>query len=156
MRIRRDDSGFTLIELMVVVMIIAVLLAIAIPSFLGFRASAQDRSAQASLIAADKTARMIAIEDGEFPSTADSVTLLNAIEPAFVWVPHTEPSTGPGVISVDEDNSRSELNFAVLSGSGTCWYLRVNATTLVSVRSVDTSVASCESHDFQGQPPLGW
>ena len=41
----RRDEGFTLIELMVVVMIIAVLIAIAIPSFLGFRSSAQDRSA---------------------------------------------------------------------------------------------------------------
>jgi len=43
------DEGFTLIELMVVVMIIAVLIAIAIPSFLGFRKSAQDRSAQSEL-----------------------------------------------------------------------------------------------------------
>jgi len=47
-RLSRDE-GFTLIELMVVVMIIAVLIAIAIPSFLGFRKSAQDRSAQSEL-----------------------------------------------------------------------------------------------------------
>jgi type IV pilus assembly protein PilA len=43
------DEGFTLIELMVVVMIIAILIAIAIPSFLGFRKSAQDRSAQSEV-----------------------------------------------------------------------------------------------------------
>ncbi len=43
------SEGFTLIELMVVVMIIAVLIAIAIPSFLGFRKSAQDRSAQSEI-----------------------------------------------------------------------------------------------------------
>ena len=45
----KRDEGFTLIELMVVVMIIAVLIAIAIPSFLGFRKSAQDRSAQSDI-----------------------------------------------------------------------------------------------------------
>jgi type IV pilus assembly protein PilA len=43
------DEGFTLIELMVVVLIIAILIAIAIPSFLGFRKNAQDRSAQSDL-----------------------------------------------------------------------------------------------------------
>ncbi len=47
-RLSRDE-GFTLIELMVVVLIIAVLVAIAIPSFLGFRNRAQDRSAQSDI-----------------------------------------------------------------------------------------------------------
>src|ERR671919_470845 len=45
----REDEGFTLIELMVVVLIIAILIAIAIPTFLGARTRAQDRAAQASL-----------------------------------------------------------------------------------------------------------
>ncbi|MFQ5947896.1 MAG: type II secretion system protein [Acidimicrobiia bacterium] len=44
-----SDEGFTLIELMVVVLIIAVLIAIAIPSFIGFRDSAQDRQVQSDL-----------------------------------------------------------------------------------------------------------
>lgn len=48
-RISNKEEGFTLIELMVVVLIIAVLVAIAIPSFLGFRTSAQDRSSQTVL-----------------------------------------------------------------------------------------------------------
>src|SRR5688572_17520795 len=46
---RDDEEGFTLIELMVVVLIIAILLAIAIPTFLGARERAQDRAAQSNL-----------------------------------------------------------------------------------------------------------
>jgi type IV pilus assembly protein PilA len=45
----QDDQGFTLIELMVVVLIIAILIAIAIPTFLGLRQRAQDRAAQSNL-----------------------------------------------------------------------------------------------------------
>jgi type IV pilus assembly protein PilA len=45
----RDDRGFTLIELMVVVLIIAILIAIAIPTFLGARRRAQNRQAQSNL-----------------------------------------------------------------------------------------------------------
>src|SRR5580698_4729638 len=43
------EAGFTLIELMVVLLIIAILLAIAIPTFLGVTSSANDRAAQSNL-----------------------------------------------------------------------------------------------------------
>jgi type IV pilus assembly protein PilA len=46
---RSGEAGFTLIELMVVVLIIAILIAIAIPTFLGARSRAQDRVAQSNL-----------------------------------------------------------------------------------------------------------
>lgn len=48
-RLIRSEQGFTLIELMVVVLIIAILIAIAIPTFLGARTRAQDRSAHTDL-----------------------------------------------------------------------------------------------------------
>ena len=55
---RDEEAGFTLIELMVVVLIIAILIAIAIPTFLGARQRAQDRAAQSDLrngLTAEKT-----------------------------------------------------------------------------------------------------
>ncbi len=72
-RLSRDE-GFTLIELMVVVLIIAVLVAIAIPSFLGFRNRAQDRSAQSDVRSA------ILAEKGYYTDTEEFTNDATALE----------------------------------------------------------------------------
>lgn len=61
-RRRGRDEGFTLLELMVVVLIIAILMAIAIPSYFGTVRRSKDRAAQSNLRNAMTAARTIATE----------------------------------------------------------------------------------------------
>ena len=117
---RREDKGFTLIELMVVVLIIAILLAIAIPTFLGAQNKAKDRSAQSSARNALTNAKTIFADTGLYSDVL--VSKMQASEPSltFQLLPGTA-SDGPKVVSMAV--TATAWFGAVLSDTGTCFYI---------------------------------
>jgi type IV pilus assembly protein PilA len=78
----RAENGFTLIELMVVVLIVAILIAIAIPTFLGARSKAQDRAAQVALRQAFLTEKTFFTDRQTYAATSAELT---ALEPSLTF-----------------------------------------------------------------------
>jgi type IV pilus assembly protein PilA len=140
-RRQKGEEGFTLIELMVVVLIIAILLAIAIPTFLGARKRAQDRAAQSSLRNALTAAKTMFTDSQSYVTADESATGLPTVEPSLTYVAGGTASNGPKNVSVK--GTATEWAGAALSDSGKCFYIKEGAagTTYGST----TTAADCKA-----------
>jgi type II secretory pathway pseudopilin PulG len=140
---------------MVVVMIVGVLIAVAIPQYLGFRARAQDAGAQASISVAQKTTFVVALDNDGFPDSATLAATLPITEPVYSWVDGSQDSTSPAVVSLADDAGGSELALAVASFSGRCYYLRISMTDPTEKHMVE-GAATCRADDFVDGAGSGW
>jgi type IV pilus assembly protein PilA len=135
------DSGFTLIELMVVLLILAILLAIAIPTFLGVTKSANDRAVQSNLNTALVNAKSIFQTNSQSyalgavgaanltANNASIVTSLIAAEPNLSFTTTAvSAAVTPSTVSVSIAQDGNGIIIAEQAkGTNNCWVVIDNA-----------------------------
>ncbi len=162
-RLQKDEEdGFTLIELMVVVLIIAILLAIAIPTFLGAQDRARDRAAQSDLRNSVTAAKTIATDNAGSFSTVDTAAL-TAAEGALTYAAGAPSTAASGTVTVTGGNTGSTNNadlmqFSTRSASGASFAIAITSkgdvgyckwtTTPVVAAQTAGALTACDAAKF--------
>jgi type IV pilus assembly protein PilA len=121
------EEGFTLIELMVVLLIMGILMAIAIPTFLSVTGSAGDKAAQSDLTNAVTNATSYYINGQTFSSYKPSSTAIS-----YVAVPSASSASVPSatnVVGYTIGGTQNSVEFESYSTAGVCWYILLDKNT---------------------------
>lgn len=100
-----NEKGFTLVELMVVIVIIGVLVAIAVPIYNSVTAGARDSAYDANVRILKSAAVMYIAENGVPPGEIKITSTSGQLGPYLESWPENPLGTGDFVVDIDEDGN---------------------------------------------------
>jgi len=111
MKMFRKSEGFTLVELMVVVLIIGILVAIAIPVFNAAKANAQKKSCYANQRTIEGVVQTYQADSGTMPAAGDVVDGGWAV-PAYIKnQPFCQADAAKGAYSINASGTVDDCTF---------------------------------------------
>jgi type IV pilus assembly protein PilA len=148
---QQDETGFTLIELMMVVLIIGILIAVLIPVFIGASTRAKDRVMQANLKTALTAAKGVYNDKLDYTQATPGALLTYSGASPFNFVASAVAPAKQNTVSVDAVNAA----YIVLGGqskSGTCFYVSDDETTGTTLYAHMAGAGGCAAN---GAPLVG-
>jgi len=178
-RLPRRERGFSLIELMIVLLVISILLAVGIPTYLSARDRAENRGAQIDLVHVYQQAMADFASQGEFVPLGGHQyygNYLNSQHPGLTVVSERDSSLLDKPNEVMVRASPTALQLGADSVNGKCWYMfTVQSASSGWIPSVVASPGAyygaspayegqyCTTYDMQGgtssyepTPTSGW
>jgi prepilin-type N-terminal cleavage/methylation domain-containing protein len=143
---RDDESGFTLVELMVTVLIIAILLAMVASTFFAVRNQANDQSAK-DLVRNGLTTERTFYSDRATYTDID--TSLTAIEPSLSFVTVETSLTGGRTVYVKKYTVGAPDDTVVIgarSATGKCYWLRDSSASPPGTQYLMNSSCAAPDH----------
>ncbi len=132
--IKNKNQGFTIVELLIVVVVIAILAAITIVSYNGITARANTSSAQSLATNIAKKSEIYASDDSTtgYPLTGAALTAAGSSTKAF-YIPSTQVSFTSGVAAPDNSNGKTTVRFLKCAASGST-QASITAANITGVR----------------------
>ena len=132
-----EKKGFTLIEILVVIVIVGILAALTLPNYMAIKEKTLDREAKANLALIRAAEKIYKMEEGNYYPSSGSISTIDVINTNLrLSLPNSLPVTSRNW-AYSLDNS-SSTGIGVATRSGRTW--KLNA---VSSSEVPACTGSC-------------